>query len=84
MSKANSVPNPLERYREKHRLTRKRLAEILGVSVQLVGHIERGVRGISAENAIKWEDLLGEDRSFFRPDLFLRNKNAPARKRELT
>nr|WP_311530328.1 helix-turn-helix transcriptional regulator [uncultured Ralstonia sp.] len=67
----------LKRYRQEHGLSRKELAKTLGVSVQLVGHIENGIRIISADNAVKWEGLLGIDRSEFRPDLFLRDSSGP-------
>lgn len=47
------------RYREQNALSRRQLAERLGISEGMVGHIERGIRGVTVANAKAWAEILG-------------------------
>lgn len=62
--------NPLRAYRKTHNLSRKDVADRLGLTPGMIGHIEVGRRGISAERAIQIEKELGIPRILLRPDLF--------------
>lgn len=46
-------------FRKQQELSRKDLARLLGISESMVGHIERGDRGITVKRAIEWADVLG-------------------------
>lgn len=67
-----NTKHPLQAYRECQNLTQEGLAAILGVSNQLISHIETGRRPVTPENAVHWEELLGRQltRYELRPDLF--------------
>lgn len=62
--------NPLRAYRKQHNLSRRDLAEKLDLTPGMVGHIENGIRGISAERAVDIERRIGIPRVLLRPDLF--------------
>jgi transcriptional regulator with XRE-family HTH domain len=62
--------SPLRAYREKKRLSQEDLAALLGVSRQMVGMLETGERGYTAEMAVLIEEKTGINRVMFRPDLF--------------
>lgn len=62
--------NPLRAYRKQHKLSRKDMAAKLGITPGMIGHIENGIRGISAERAVDIERRLGIPRVALRPDLF--------------
>lgn len=64
------MSNPIRAYREKNNLTQRQMAERLGVSRATVGHIESGIRKITAENARDWSDLLGIGRDELCPEIF--------------
>jgi transcriptional regulator with XRE-family HTH domain len=52
--------NPFfRRYRDKHGLSRKDLAKLLGVTEGAIGHYERGVRSVTAKKAQEWSGVLG-------------------------
>lgn len=63
-------PHPLLQFRETRRLSRADLAELLGLTVAMVGHVERGVRKIRAETALRIERERGVPAAVLRPDLF--------------
>lgn len=46
------------------------MAELLGVTVGMISHIETGRRNMSPQNANKWSVLLGVSREALRPDIF--------------
>lgn len=66
------MSNPLRAYREKNALSQEALADLLGVSRQMVGMLEKGERNFTAEMAVKVEQRLGIDRVLVRPDIFRR------------
>lgn len=45
----------LKTYRLQKNLTQRQLAKLLGISWQMISHIERGRRGITIENAMAWQ-----------------------------
>ena len=52
--------NPFfRRYREAHGLSQKELADKLGVTQGAIGHIERGLRDVTAKKARAWAEILG-------------------------
>lgn len=67
---APAPTHPLVQFREARRLSRAELAELLGLTVAMVGHVERGVRKIRAETALRIERERGVPASVLRPDLF--------------
>jgi transcriptional regulator with XRE-family HTH domain len=66
------MSNPLRAYRENRSLSQEVVAEMLGVSRQMVGMLEKGERNFTAEMAVKIEQRLGIDRVLVRPDIFRR------------
>lgn len=62
--------SPLREYREKHDLSQDELAEMLGVSRQMIGLIESGRRKVKPEKAGPWEKKTGIPRAKLRPDVF--------------
>lgn len=66
------MSNPLLAYRTKKALSQEAVAEMLGVSRQMVGMLEKGERNFTAEMAVKVEQRLGIDRVLVRPDIFRR------------
>jgi transcriptional regulator with XRE-family HTH domain len=62
--------HPLAQYRKAAGLSRAQLADKLGITEAMVGHVERGVRRISAERAKEWERDHGIPPAIVRPDLF--------------
>ena len=62
--------HPIRAYRQQHNLNISEVAEKLKVTPGMVGHIERGIRGVSPEMAIKVEAQLGIPRAQLRPDLW--------------
>lgn len=66
------MSNPLLAYRTKNALSQEAVAEMLGVSRQMVGMLEKGERNFTAEMAVKVEQRLGIDRVLVRPDIFRR------------
>lgn len=53
------TPNPFfRRYREAHGLTQSELAKRLGVTQGAIGHIERGIRDVTAKKAKAWAAIL--------------------------
>lgn len=67
------MSHPIKQYREAHGLTQLELAELLGVSRPLIGHIENGEKVVKAEVAPVWESILGIPRHELRPDLWPSN-----------
>jgi len=57
-------------WRKAKGLSQEVVGEMLGVSRQMVGHLENGDRTITGEMACKIEQRLGIDRVLLRPDLF--------------
>lgn len=54
------MANPFfRRYREEHGLSQKELAIKLGVTQGAIGHIERGIREVTAKKAREWAEVLG-------------------------
>ncbi len=51
--------NPIKAWRKSRKLTLAKAGVVLGCSAALVSHIEQERRGISADNAQKWEPILG-------------------------
>lgn len=66
------MSDPLRAYRERHRMTQKKIAGKLGVSRQMVSFLENGEREYTADMALLIEKRLGIDRAEVRPDLFAR------------
>lgn len=64
------IEHPLAEFRRNRGLSRAQVAELLGVTVAMVGHIERGVRRLSAEKARDIEAAQGVPAAVLRPDLF--------------
>lgn len=64
------MSHPLLDYRQAHGLTREALAKRLGVTVAMLGHVERGVRRFSATKAVVWERELGIPARVTLPELF--------------
>jgi transcriptional regulator with XRE-family HTH domain len=64
------MSHPLIDYRRDQNLTREALAARLGVTVAMVGHVERGVRRFSAVRAVAWERELGIPARVTLPELF--------------
>jgi transcriptional regulator with XRE-family HTH domain len=64
------MQHPLAEFRSLRGLSRAQVAELLGVTVAMVGHIERGVRRLSAEKARHIEETRGVPAAVLRPDLF--------------
>lgn len=75
-----NINNPIKDYRASKGWSLKRLADRLGVSVQLISHIENGRRQITAEKAVDWELRTGGEitRYELRPDLF--DRRSPQRR----
>lgn len=67
------IEHPLVRFRESRGLSRAELAALLGLTVAMVGHVERGVRKIGAETALRIERESGVPAAVLRPDLFRRS-----------
>jgi transcriptional regulator with XRE-family HTH domain len=51
-------------------MTQEQLADLLGVSVALITHIETGKRLVTPENAIVWEKKTGISRVRLCPEIF--------------
>lgn len=64
------MSNPIRTYREQNRLSRHEVARNLGVSVAMVGHLETGIRKISAKRANQWAPILGVPREVLCPEIF--------------
>ena len=60
----------LKTYRKARRLNQKELAELLGVSVSMVSHLEKGIRRITPDKAVEWEPVLGIPRAKLCPEVF--------------
>jgi len=64
------IEHPLVEFRRKRNLTRAQAAELLGCTVAMVGHVERGVRSFSPERAKALEEQGKVPAAVLRPDLF--------------
>lgn len=67
-------PHPLTTWRESLPESERSFAtagRILGVDGATVYRYEKGLRRISAENAVRFEAVTGISRGVFRPDLFM-------------
>jgi transcriptional regulator with XRE-family HTH domain len=62
--------HPFAAYRKAKGLSRAEIAQQLGITEAMVGHIERGVRKASAERAKEWQREHGIPAHVTRPDLF--------------
>lgn len=62
--------HPLVQFRQSRGLSRADLAALLGLTVAMVGHVERGVRKIRPETARRIERESGVPAAVLRPDLF--------------
>lgn len=60
----------ITRYREQHGVSRAELARQLNCSASFIGHIERGIRRVSWETALEWEDKLGIPREQLCPHIY--------------
>lgn len=70
---AEDAPSALLAYREKKKLTQQQVADMLGVSRSLVGHLELGSKPLSLRMVLLIEDRLGISRSKLLPK---RKRNA--------
>lgn len=61
------MSNPFNSIRRKRRLSQQQLADLLGISRQLVGLIESGKRRITPDNANPWAPILGVSREYLCP-----------------
>lgn len=64
------IEHPLVEFRRARNLTRADAAKLLGCTVAMVGHVERGVRSFSPERAKALEDEGKVPAAVLRPDLF--------------
>jgi transcriptional regulator with XRE-family HTH domain len=62
--------HPLRQYREKRGLNQEELADLLGVSRQMVGLIESGARRVTPENAKAWAGITGISKAALCPEIF--------------
>lgn len=62
--------NPFTAYRREHKMSQPQLADLIGVSYQLVNHIELGRRRITPENARAWSKKLGIPKAALCPAAF--------------
>ena len=72
MKRETHHPHPLAAYRAQAEISQDELAQRLGISRAMVGHIENRIRKVSAEDAIAFEERLGGlvSRHALRPDIF--------------
>jgi len=72
MQSETASVHPLAAFRAQARMSQSDLANLLGLSRAMVGHIENRVRNVSAEDAIRFETLLDRrvTRHELRPDIF--------------
>lgn len=66
------MSNPLKAYRLKNEMSQQEVADRLGVSRAMVGHLENGDRDFTADMAVLIEQTFGIARVLIRPDLFRR------------
>lgn len=64
------VVHPLREFRLARGLSRAELATLLGMTVAMVGHVERGVRRVRPETALRLQEERGVPAAVLRPDLF--------------
>ena len=62
--------HPLRAYRDRNKLSQKKLAERLNVSRSMVCLVETGARAITAKKATEWAALTGIPKSQLCPDIF--------------
>lgn len=62
--------HPLKSFRDEKSLTQKQLGDMLGVSMKLVGAIERGDRPVTARNARNWSAKTGIPKESLCPEIF--------------
>jgi len=62
--------HPLKSFRADRSLTQKQLGDLLGVSMKLVGAIERGNRPVTARNARDWSAKTGIPKESLCPEIF--------------
>lgn len=60
----------ITKFRTARGLTQQSFAKALGVTQGMVGHWEAGRHGVSAEMAVRIEQVFGIRRSELRPDLW--------------
>jgi transcriptional regulator with XRE-family HTH domain len=65
-----ATPNPLKAYREAKGLAQQEVADKLGVSRAMVGHLESGAREFTPDMAVRCEKKLGIPREDLLPEFF--------------
>lgn len=65
-----ATTHPLAAFRRERGMSRAEIAQLLGVTVAMIGHVERGVRRFDARRALEWQRDKGIPATVTVPELF--------------